>query len=447
MFYFFLSLLVKLLVKFYFMEATTKVCLYKIRVKKNGKFPVKIRVIWQRKSHFYQTGIDLSEEEFKVYHNSKKLKKQFEDVTYFQKKADQIVKDLGRNFSWREFDILYYNRKLTVQPQFQSQSINVVSKIDDYANKLYNEGFLKSSKSYTTTANHLRQYLKKKDTCLLFSDLTLEFLNSFEKYLLNKKKPLSYSSVGVYMRNIRAIFNQAISMKVISSDLYPFGKGKFVPPATKKAKKSLSIDDIEKIYYYKSIVRPETWARDMWLFAYFANGMNVKDIAFLKYENIKGETINYIRSKTKNSTKENMIEIEVPINEDIHRIIKKWGNKSKKPQNFIFSILDPNDLSDLQIFRDINQAVKSINIYMKRIAVNLKLQRAPTTNFARHSFSTILKRSGVPIEMISEQLGHTSIKTTQIYLGTFDTDQKRMTTKYLTSFKNKHKKSVYSQNQ
>ena len=74
---------------------------------------------------------------------------------------------------------------------------------------------------------------------------------------------------------------------------------------------------------------------------------------------------------------------------------------------------------------------------MKKIAEDLKLDRAPTTNSARHSFSTILKRAGVPIEMISEQLGHTSIKTTQIYLDSFENDQKREITKYLTSFKTK----------
>ena len=386
------------------MEVTTKIWLFKKRIKKNGKYPVKIKVIFDRKIFFYQTGVDLTEEEFKVYHSSKNLKKQFENTTYFLKKADQIVSDLGRNFSWREFDKLYYNRKLTTQLQYRSQSLNVISKIEDYATKLYDEGFLKSSKSYTTTANHLKEYLKKKDGCLLFSDLTPEFLNSFENHLLSKEKPLSYSSVGVYMRNIRAIFNQAMSMKIISSDLYPFGKGKYVPPATKKAKKSLSIEDIEKIYYYESNIPSEAWAKDMWLFAYFANGMNVKDIAFLKYKNINRETLSYIRSKTKNSTKENMIEIEITINDDIKRIIKKWGNKSTEPQNFIFDILNPNDLSDLQIFRDIGQAVKSINLYMKRIAASLNLERAPTTNFARHSFSTILKRSGVPIEMISEQL-------------------------------------------
>jgi integrase/recombinase XerD len=67
---------------------------------------------------------------------------------------------------------------------------------------------------------------------------------------------------------------------------------------------------------------------------------------------------------------------------------------------------------------------------MKRIAGVLKLDRVPTTNFARHSFSTVLKRAGVSIEMTSEQLGHSSITTTQIYLDSFESGQKREITKF-----------------
>ncbi len=74
---------------------------------------------------------------------------------------------------------------------------------------------------------------------------------------------------------------------------------------------------------------------------------------------------------------------------------------------------------------------------MDRIASNLNIERAPTTNFARHSFSTILKRSGVRIEPISEQVDPTSIKTTPIYLGSFENSQKRKITKYLTFFEEK----------
>ena len=85
----------------------------------------------------------------------------------------------------------------------------------------------------------------------------------------------------------------------------------------------------------------------------------------------------------------------------------------------------------------VKNASKRIGKYMKKIALELDLEKMPTYIYARHSFSTILKRAGVPIEMISEQLGHTSIKTTEAYLGSFESGQKGEITKYLTSFKNK----------
>jgi integrase/recombinase XerD len=417
---------VKLLVKFYYKQATTKILLYNFRLKKNGKYPVKIRVIWQRKFYFYAPGVDLTEDEFKEYHNRKDLKKQFDDVIYFLTKADKIVKDLGQNFSWKEFDALYYNRKFPIaQLDNPSESINVVSHIEEYAKKLYLNGSIKTSKCYTTTANHLKRYLKKKEDCLLFADVTPELLNLLEKYFLGPKLNLSYSSAGVHLRNIRTFFNKAISKKIISPELYPFGKGRYIPPTTKKAKKALPIEVIEKIYNYQPDDPHEAKAKDMWLFAYFANGMNVKDIAFLKYENIKEWVLTFSREKTKHSTKDNIQKIEVFITEDLERIIDQWGKKPRRPAAFIFDILQPKDLSDIQIYRNINQAVKTINKHMKRIAGVLKLYRVPTTNFARHSFSTVLKRAGVSIEMISEQLGHSSIKTTQIYLDSFESGQKR----------------------
>ena len=235
------------------MAVTTKVWLLKKRAKKTGKYQVKIKVIFDRKIFFYQTGVDLTEDEFKEYHTRKDLKKQFDDIIYFLTKADKIVKDLGRNFSWKEFDALYYNRKFPItQIDNPSESINVVTHIEDYAKKLYGEGAIKTSKGYTTTANHLKGYLKKKDDGLLFGGITPKLLNLLEKHFLGPKMNLSYSSVGIHMRNIRTVFNQAISRKIISAELYPFGKGKYVPLSSKKAKKALPIEIIEKIYNYKS---------------------------------------------------------------------------------------------------------------------------------------------------------------------------------------------------
>lgn len=86
---------------FFLWKQLQKVWLYNKREKKNGRFPVKIRVIWQRKFYFYQTGVDLTEDEFKNYHKRKDLRKQFDDIIYYLNKADKIVKDLERNFHGR----------------------------------------------------------------------------------------------------------------------------------------------------------------------------------------------------------------------------------------------------------------------------------------------------------------------------------------------------------
>jgi len=233
------------------MEATTKVSLYNFRVKKNGKYPVKIRVIWQRKVNFYQTGVDLTEQEFKEYHSRKDLKKQFDDIIYYLNKADKIIKDLGRNFSWEEFDNLYFNRKQVSNKLPSSESLNIIMQLKDYADLLTKEGRLSSAESYVTTSNHLKNFIGTKNKSLLFSSVNPEFLNSFEKFLFLSDKIKSYASIGVYMRNIRCVFNRAISKKLITPDIYPFGKNKYCPPATKKSKRALSIEDIGKIYNYQ----------------------------------------------------------------------------------------------------------------------------------------------------------------------------------------------------
>jgi len=65
-----------------------------------------------------------------------------------------------------------------------------------------------------------------------------------------------------------------------------------------------------------------------------------------------------------------------------------------------------------------------INYWMKEILPNLGIDKKATTYVARHTFSTVLKRSGASIEFIQEAMGHTDIKTTESYLDSFDKETK-----------------------
>ena len=75
--------------------------------------------------------------------------------------------------------------------------------------------------------------------------------------------------------------------------------------------------------------------------------------------------------------------------------------------------------------------MKTINKYMKQIGKNLELSKLPTCNFARHTYSTVLKRANVPIAVISEALGHFSVKTTEIYLDSFESEMRAEISKHL----------------
>jgi site-specific recombinase XerD len=71
----------------------------------------------------------------------------------------------------------------------------------------------------------------------------------------------------------------------------------------------------------------------------------------------------------------------------------------------------------------IHQVIKMTNKYMKRIGEKLGIEGDLNTYAARHSFATILLQSDAPVAFISQALGHTNLKTTQSYLGSFDDEK------------------------
>src|SRR2546429_2910097 len=100
----------------------------------------------------------------------------------------------------------------------------------------------------------------------------------------------SKTTVGMVLRALRAIFNEAIDQGIIKKEkCYPFGRKKYKLPTSKKVKKALSLEDIGRLYYYKTSCESEEFAKSLWFFCYFGNGMNPKDLAHLKYKNICGE--------------------------------------------------------------------------------------------------------------------------------------------------------------
>ena len=445
------------------MSATISIILDTRRIKKSNKYPVKLRVTFERVTEYYQTIIDLSKDEYDKLSASRisnELQSIRDKLKEIERTAENTVKDLG-SFSFvdfendfihnnislfrprklkaaipskstSEFDYSSFCKKFPILLEEDSKPGTISISYKNFIKKILREGRISSGMYYHCSYVSLKKFRGN----VRLEEITVSFLYEYESWLANQN--ISKTTIGMYLRPLRTIFNEAIEDGVIKREkCYPFGRRKYRIPASKNTKKSLDLNDIKKIYYYECDLKNESEqrAKDYWLFSYFGNGMNPKDIAGLKYKNIHDGYLVFERSKTERALRSDPKPITVFINDDMKIIIERCGNKDKSPNNYIFPVMEPG-ISPLRQYELMQLFVSFINAWMKRILKNLGINKKATTYVARHTFSTVLKRSGTSTEYIQEALGHSNIKTTENYLDSFDKDVKKEFAQRLTSFKN-----------
>ena len=112
------------------------------------------------------------------------------------------------------------------------------------------------------------------------------------------------------------------------------------------------------------------------------------------------------------------------LSEQSKAIIGKYAKSDHADENYIFPILDRRiHKTEQQIYDRVRKVLKHVNKALHEWSRLLGLKIEPTTYVARHTFATVLKRSGVNIAIISESLGHSDLSTTQIYLDSFENSQ------------------------
>jgi len=404
-------------------KVTTSIFLDKSRPSvKSNTYPVRLRIIFQRKVKYYATGINLTNEENEFIFNPKpkqkipdNLKNIKLDLAAKETRAKEIIDKL-ENFSFDTFEKKFFEKPLTK---------NFYSIIEQKRDDLIKAERIGTANTFDGTLKSLRNF--KKD--LSIDDITISFLNDYKKYMLKKGKSLT--TIGMYLRNVRTLINES---PLFNKENYPFGKDKFVIPSGANIKKALDFTDIEKIYNADLQNNLFEKYRDFFILSYLGNGVNISDIARLKFKNINDNTITFVREKTKKTTENKQKTIAIPITPEIKAIIDRYANKNTYPDNYIFSILT-NDLSPVDQHKKIKFFTKLVNKHIKQICSNLGIEKNVSTYTARHSFATILKNSNVPISFISESLGHQNIKTTELYLGSFADNDKTKFLANLTNFK------------
>lgn len=394
--------------------------------KKDGTFAVKLRLTFNREQKYYPLNVSLTPEDWEKTQAPKPRGEYKDHQTFFNKveqKALEIIREIDP-FSFQIFE-KKFNQKT-------DRSKDVFFYIETYMARLKAEGRVGTADSHKCSYNSFKNFLKSKNRKNLhFADITPEWLQDYENWMQENGKSLT--SIGIYLRNLRTIVNVAIEDGTLNKEFYPFGKRKYVVPAGRNIKKALTLKDIKKIIDYQTKTQPEEKAKDFWIFSYLCNGANMKDIALLKWKDLDSKRIVFVRAKTARTTKQDVKPIIVMLIPEIKVILDKWGVKSNNSEDYIFKIIDKNDSPERALSK-IRQFIKNVNGYMKRIGNELELDLNLTTYSARHSYATVLKRSGVATEFISESLGHKDLRTTENYLDSFEDDVKESYQRKLLNF-------------
>ena len=407
---------------------TLSVTLYldKRRVKQNGKYPVKLSIYSQQvnQKKLFSTEYEFTESEFNAIYINSKVPPNYQKLSNDMHTLKKTMLDLAESIQPFSFERFEEIQDIGIH---DSQDIVIQMKLK------YEEGLAnnKHLNNWNTSKNSLvkfQEFRKNRDVkTIKLSEIDTGWLHAYEKYML--KTGRSLATVGIYLRNLRTIFNKSINDGVLSADLSPFGRGRYVIAEPEKVNKALTTDELKDFYYLDNLSPSESLSRDYWMFSFFCNGMNLIDMAMLEMKDIKANNLSFIRWKTKGTRRMKVSTIGVTLNDEAQAIINKYHTKNSP---FVFPIFDDLPIVDGDISnwskqhsnrkQDFN---KKLNNGLGRISKKLDVPFKITMYWARHSFATIMTQNGESVETISALLGHKDIKTTQGYLGRLSTKKQQ----------------------
>ena len=397
------------------MKASVEVICYKSKVLSDGTFPLMLRITKSRKRKYVSIGMSIDEKFWDFDKN--KPKRNCPNKEAIEKLITSKVSE------YNDLIITMTTERKEYTPQSLSQIID--NKVQcRTVREMYKLLIVEMEK--LERLGNLAVYKYSRDSLLKFTrnkldipfgDIDTNWLKKYESWLDDREcKDTTKSQL---FRTLRSVFNKAIEQGIIKQDCYPFNRYKLAKFDLKTQKRAITKEEVQKIIALNLSGQSDYMrlARDMFLFSYFSAGINFIDSALITIADINEGRIQYIRKKTKKA-------ISIPLCDITNSIISKYITESHCDTDYIFPILNKNvHTTELQKRNRIHKCLGHINLRLKDIGDMIGLKTPLTTYVARHTFATVLKRSGVNIAIISESLGHSDLATTQIYLDSFENSQ------------------------
>lgn len=295
----------------------------------------------------------------------------------------------------------------TIVEVYQNYGIrqNFFAIMENRISDLKRNGQCRTASNYRSTMRMFASFCGT--SYLAVTGITSIYIKQFETYLLAKGNSLN--TISFYMRILRATYNHAVIQGWIKKDKDPFKN--VYTGCERTVKRAVAAEVVRLLVQLDLSEYPKLeLARDIFLFSIYMLGMAFVDVAHMKKNNLHGEYLEYRRRKTKQT-------LQIFLPNCAKQIIEKYADKGRG-DTFLFPIL--NKLERTEMTTAYANALRQYNRNLKKLSLMIGFNDVLTSYVARHTWATLAKNEGVATFVISEALGHTSEKTTRIYLDSID---------------------------
>ena len=388
------------------MATTINVLCYRSKTLKNGEHPLMLCICKDRARKYTSLNLSVKAEYWNFDKNEPKPNcpnREHICLLIASKKAEYEKEAIKLKSEGRDYTADGLHEKI------QSPTITrtVADIFNEYIEHLRQEKRTGYMKSVLQVYNSLVKYNGHLN--IYFDEIDFRWLREYEIWL--KGEGLAVNTIGIRFRTLRAIYNYALTNDWVKAENYPFKKYKVSKLSEETIKRALSKKDINKIIKYPCSSGYTRLAIDIFAFTYYVGGINFVDIANLTHSNIINGNLVYKRQKTGKL-------IRLPLPHQAMELIYKYRSNT-----YLFPIFNETHQTEQAKANRLHKVITKVNNHLKQIGEELNLPITLTTYVARHSQATVMKKAGVPTALISQIMGHSSERVTQIYLDSFGNDQ------------------------
>ncbi|MBV6655920.1 MAG: phage integrase SAM-like domain-containing protein [Mameliella sp.] len=399
--------------------------------RKDGKYPIVLQVTWDRKVRRKRLGVFAHEHQFTVFKDKRRKKEKVElsnmnNVQEYQSHIDdelQRAKDIYKeHFQDKEFN---YNRFVEifdkgVEEESELAGMTVAKFCNLVADEFESNGQAKSADYYRYTGVAV---LKVSPNDIVFDEFDEYWLKQFVK----KSRERGIKCYN-YLVHLRSIFNKAVEEQIVDYHMNPF-KNPYTNPRGfdiskyKKSKisktngnkiKDLTKEQLTQLKNWTDMTEKQRKYLAIWWFSFYCFGVNLIDVAKLKYKHIKKGRWYYDRSKTGVSLKNGK-----PLLKEALEIIEKFGTGGSG-DDYVFDILVGYDKDEKTIAdRVLRYAtyIRNASFYLCR---KMRWDGYFTYYSARYSSATLALNEGADRNTVSHLLDHENFSTIDNYAGRAD---------------------------